>query len=70
MFGKKFHMFTAQPNNLNNTNNKEATMNNLDLYKIEMLLTVCRDYYIVDTSVDISISVQYSFGKFSQLKQR
>ena len=63
-------MFTAQPNNLNNTNNKEATMNNLDLYKIEMLLTVCRDYYIVDTSVDISISVQYSFGKFSQLKQR
>ena len=38
IFGKNHHMFAAQPNNLNNTNNKEATMKNLDLCKLEILL--------------------------------
>ena len=38
VFGKNPHMFAAQPNNLNNTNNKEATTKYLDLYKLEILL--------------------------------
>ena len=37
-FGKNHHMFAAQPNNLNNTNNKEATTKYLDLCKLEILL--------------------------------
>ena len=38
VFGKNPHMFAAQPNNLNNTNNKEATTKYLDLCKLEILL--------------------------------
>ena len=34
LFGKNLHMFAAQPNNLSNTKNKEATKKYLDLCKI------------------------------------
>ena len=40
MFGKNLHMFAAQPNNFNNTNNKEATTNFLDLCKLEILISI------------------------------
>ena len=62
-------MFSAQPTNLNNTKNKEATAKYPDLYKIEKFLAVLRDDYIWTASVDIYISGQDLCGNIGQLKQ-
>ena len=56
-FSKINHIFPAQPTNLNKTKNKEATTKYLDLYKLEIFLSVLRDDYIWTASVDIYISV-------------
>ena len=38
LIGKNLHIFPAQPNNLNKTNNKEATTKYLNLFKLEIFL--------------------------------
>ena len=68
VFGNKLHMFSAQTNNEVNTNNKEATMKYLDLWKLEILLDVWHDYFIGSTGVDTDISVQVVCGHIAQLK--
>ena len=60
-------MFTAQPNNLNNTNNKEATKKYLDLCKLEIFLAVYSDYCIGYISVEAAIIVQDLFIHIAQL---
>ena len=62
-------MFASKPNNLKNTNNKEATTKYLDLWKLEIFLFVCLYDYIGDASVDTYIIMQYVYIQIAQLKQ-
>ena len=70
MFGKNPHLFAAQPNNLSNTKNKEATKNYLYLWTLEILLAFFQYCYIGGASVDTDVSVQYLREHITQLKQR
>ena len=70
MFGKNLHIFAAQTNNLNSTNNKKAATKYLDLCKPKIFLAVCREYYIASESFDTDIIVQDVCLHIAKPKQR
>ena len=69
MLGKNLLMFASEPNNLNNTKNKETSAKYLDLCKIEIFLSVFCDNYIVSPSVYTSIIFLNVYRHISQLYQ-